>query len=126
VSESEAALLGALVGGAIVGLFGIGTTFLASYFLPLRLERKRAEAEDEKNWGPRKRLLTKMLSKPNPPIRTFTRLRHVTGTSDEDCRRLLIEIGARGVIMRGGTEGWALITRYDFNEPPVNEEAEDR
>jgi hypothetical protein len=109
-----------------VGLFGIGTTVLASYILPRRLERDRVKDQEERNWGPRKRLLEKMLSKPNPPIRTFTRLRHVTGTSDEDCRRLLIEIGARGVIMRGGVEGWALIERYDFNQPAVNEEAEDR
>jgi hypothetical protein len=26
--------------------------------------------------------------------------------------------GARGVTMRGGQEGWALIERYGFNEPP--------
>ena len=126
MSESEAALLGALLGGAIVGVIGMGTTVLASYVLPRKLERERAEDEQERNWGPRKRLLTKMLSEPNQRIRTFTRLRHVTGTSDEDCRRLLIEIGARGVIMRDGVEGWALIERYDFNQPELNEDAEDR
>jgi hypothetical protein len=38
-------------------------------------------------------------------------LRVVTGTSEEDCRRLLIEIEARGVISGGADqrELWALI-----------------
>jgi len=50
-------------------------------------------------------------------IRKFERLRHITGTTDEDCRRLLIEIGARRVLMPGEVEGWALIDRYDFSRP---------
>ena len=63
-----------------------------------------------------------MLGEPNPPIRTLARLRRVTGTTDDECRRLLIEIGARGVTMRGGDEGWALIERYGFSEPPELDE----
>jgi hypothetical protein len=67
-----------------------------------------------------------MLADPNPPIRSLARLRHVTGTTDEECRRLLIEIGARGVKMRGGAEGWALIDRYGFERPAeVNEDPAD-
>ena len=74
---------------------------------------------------PRKELLKKMLSEPEPEIRSFARLCHVTGTTDEECRRLLIEIKARGVVMAGGKEGWALIRRYPLDRnPDVGNEAE--
>ena len=80
VSESEAALLGALVGGAIVGLLGIGTTFLASCSC-LRLERKRAEAEEEKNWGrgPARMVTCDMLECPASlmyPLAAASRISH--------------------------------------------------
>jgi hypothetical protein len=114
VSELEAALLGGFIGGAL----GVVSTLVASYFGPRWLEQWRANEREEREYGPRKRLLTQMLIEPNPPIRSFKQLRHVTGTTDDECRRLLIEIGARGVTMRGGQEGWALIERYGFNEPP--------
>ena len=116
MSESTAALLGALAGGVTVGVFGVLGTYVASYVAPRRLQSQQAEA-DEARQTPRKRLLREMLDEPNEPIRSFNRLRLVTGTSDEDCRRLLIEIGARGVSMRGGKEGWALIERYPLNRP---------
>jgi hypothetical protein len=35
----------------------------------------------------------------------------VTGTDADECRRLLIQVNARGVILAGGEEGWALIAR---------------
>ena len=95
---------------------------MASYFGPRWLEQWRADIKEEHDFGPRKRLLGQMLREPNPPIRTLKQLRHVTGTTDEECRRLLIEIGARGVTMRGGVEGWALIERYGFNRPPEVDE----
>ena len=47
----------------------------------------------------------------HPDGRSLDRLRVVTGTSEEECRRLLIEVGARGVIFRNRSEGWALIER---------------
>jgi hypothetical protein len=114
VSELTAALLGGFIGGAL----GVVSTLVASYFGPRWLEEWRANEKEEREYGPRKRLLKQMLIEPNPPIRTLKQLRHVTGTTDEECRRLLIEIGARGVTMRGGNEGWALIERYGFNQPP--------
>ena len=114
MSELEAALLGGFIGGAL----GVVSTLVASYFGPRWLEQWRANEREEREYGPRKRLLTQMLIEPNPRIRSFKQLRHVTGTTDDECRRLLIEIGARGVTMRGGQEGWALIERYGFNEPP--------
>jgi hypothetical protein len=122
VSELEAALLGGFIGGAL----GVTSTLVASYFGPRWLEQWRADIKEEHDYGPRKRLLKQMLAEPNPPIRTLERLRLVTGTPDEECRRLLIEVGARGVVMRGGEEGWALIERYGFDQPPdVNEDAGD-
>ncbi len=53
-----------------------------------------------------------MLSEEDRKVRSLARLKHVTGTNDEECRRLLIEIGARGVLMDGDREGWALIERF--------------
>ena len=53
-----------------------------------------------------------MLEAKDTRVRSLDMLKHVTGTSDEECRRLLIEIGARGVIMSGQREGWALIERF--------------
>lgn len=46
----------------------------------------------------------------------------VTGTSEEECRRLLIEVKARGVILRdsGRKEVWALIKNMPLDaELPV-------
>ena len=118
MSELEAALLGGFIGGAL----GVVSTLVASYFGPRWLEQWRADLKEEHDYGPRKRLLKEMLAKPNPPIRTLKRLRHVTGTTEEECRRLLIEIGARGVMMRDEVEGWALIDRYGFEKAPQLDE----
>jgi hypothetical protein len=114
MSSLESALLGGFIGGAL----GVLSTLIGSYFGPRRLEQWRADIKEQREYGPRKALLLRMLSEPNPPIRSLAQLRHVTGTTDEECRRLLIEIGSRGVVMRGGIEGWALIRRYDFDQPP--------
>jgi hypothetical protein len=46
-----------------------------------------------------------------PDGRTLDRLRTVTGTSPEECRRLLIQVSARGVVFPNNVEGWALIAR---------------
>jgi hypothetical protein len=121
VSELQAALLGGFIGGAV----GVASTLVAAYFGPRWLEQWRANIKEEHDYGPRKELLRKMLDKPNPRIRSLQRLRLVTGTTDEECRRLLIEVRARGVTMRGGQEGWALIERYGFDQPQVNEDADD-
>lgn len=115
MSELTAALLGGFIGGAL----GVISTLVASYYGPRWLEQWRADREEERNFGPRKQLLRKMLAEPFPPIRTFERLKLATGTTDEECKRLLIEIGARGVSMRGGKHGWALIERYPLDQPPV-------
>jgi hypothetical protein len=55
-----------------------------------------------------------------PDGRYVDTLRVVTGTTPEECRTLLIQVGARGVTLapkEGGTEGWALISRKPLDEP---------
>jgi hypothetical protein len=123
VSELQAAVVGGLIGGLVAG----ASAFIGSYFGPRRLEEWREKIKEERDYGPRKDLLTKMLNDPNHLIRSLQRLTLVTGTSDEECRRLLIEVRARGVTIRdrhgAEQEGWALIERFGFNEAlQVNEE----
>lgn len=60
-------------------------------------------------------MLRELLNEERYPVRSLDRLKHVTGTSDDECRRLLIASKARGVIMDGGAEGWALISRYPLS-----------
>jgi hypothetical protein len=91
---------------------------VTSYYGPRRLEEWREQVREQREYGPRKELLMRMLSDPRLPIRSLDLLTHVTGTSDEECRRLLIEIRARGVLMRGQKEGWALIDRYPLDRDP--------
>jgi hypothetical protein len=114
VSSLEAAI----IGGAIGGVLGVLSTLTGSYWGPRRLEQWREEQREKREFGPRKDLLSQMLRDPNMPIRSLDFLKLATGTNDEECRRLLIEVGARGVRMQGGREGWALIERYPFSEPP--------
>ena len=113
---SVSALVAALIGGVIGGVLGVVSTLVGSYWGPRRLETWRERKREEVEYGPRKRLLEQMLRE-REPIRSFDFLRHVSGTAPEDCRRLLIEIGARGVVMQGGKEGWALIERYPLDSP---------
>ncbi len=49
--------------------------------------------------------------------RTIDMLSRVSGTTPEECRCLLIEVGARGVTLAGETEGWALISKKPLDEP---------
>jgi len=105
----------AVVGGFIGGILGVLGTLVTAYYGPRKLEEWRELRQEEREFGPRKALLLQMLSNPDEPIRSLDRLRHVTGTSPEECRRLLIEIHARGVVMSGGREGWALIEHYPLD-----------
>jgi len=114
VSQLEAALVGGFIGGSL----GVAGTLVTSYYGPRRLEEWRERQREARQFGPRKELLEQMLRDENFPIRSFEFLRHVTGTTDDECRRLLIEVGARGVLMRGGKEGWALIERYPLDRDP--------
>ncbi len=112
--ELPAAVIGGLVGG-VLGVLG---TLMSSYYGPRKIEEWRENRLDQRLNGPRKKLLLKMLEDPRfNDGRQIETLCHVTGTTEEECRRLLIEIGARGVMLAGGKEGWALITRKPLDEP---------
>ena len=116
MSEAIAVVVGVIIGGVA----SVVTTYYASYHYPLKLEKRREEEEEQREHAPRKRLLLLLLTeKSDMPIRSLERLRLVTGTTDQECRRLLIELNARGVKMKEGKEGWALIDRYGFEEPYV-------
>lgn len=107
----------AIVGGLIGGVLGVIGTLVSSYYGPRKFEEWREQREEERLNGPRKRLLKKLLEDQRfKDGRTLETLSRVTGTSEEECRRLLIEIEARGVRLADGKEGWALIARKPFNE----------
>ena len=101
-------LAAGVIGGAVGGALGVLGTTVSSYWGPRRLEEWRQNRRDE----PRKQLLRRMLEDGRfPDGRTLDRLRTVSGTSPEECRRLLIQVGARGVLFPNDVEGWALIAR---------------
>jgi hypothetical protein len=105
-------LISAVVGGLIGGVLGVIATLVSSYYGPRKFEEWREQRIDERQHGPRRRLLRQMLEDRRfPDGRKIETLSRVTGTTDEECRRLLIEIDARGVTLDGGVEGWALISR---------------
>ena len=109
-------LAAGVIGGALGGVLGVLGTTVSAYWGPRRLEEWRQRKREEREDGPRKNLLRQMLEGDRfPDGRYLKTLRIVTGTSEDDCRRLLIEIGARGVTLESG-EGWALISRKPLTE----------
>lgn len=57
----------------------------------------------------RKKSLKKLLENSRYPVgRKLETLSIRTGTSAEECRNLLIEIGAEGIKLKGDVEGWTL------------------
>ena len=111
MSTFGAALLGGLVGGVL----GVVGTLVSSYWGPRRLEEWRERRQEDEEYGPRKRLLRKMLEDPSFEARSLAQLSRVTGTTEEECRRLLIQIAARGVTLGSGEEGWALIEKIPLD-----------
>jgi len=102
MSAATAVVVGAAVGGAV----SIAAGLLTTYFAPRWLEGRRDKREN----APRRRLLLDLLEDERwRDGRSLERLAFVTGTSEERCRQLLVEIKARGVTLADGREGWALI-----------------
>jgi hypothetical protein len=97
-------ILQILLGGVIGGVIS-----------PVLLEEYRSFRR-ERNWKrPRKELLHRLLSG-NLTFRTLETLSRTVGTTPEDCRSLLVEIGARGALLRDGREAWALISRAPLKD----------
>lgn len=111
ITSGNSEIFTAIIGGLIGGVLGVMGTLFSAYFGPKWLREMDRKELDEKLNGPRKKLLIKLLNDQNYETRTLQTLTTVTGTTDEECRRLLIEIEARGVKMVQGQEGWALISR---------------
>ncbi|MFQ2532596.1 hypothetical protein [Aeromonas caviae] len=107
--ETTAAIIGGLIGGCL----GVIGTLLSSYYGPRKLEEWR----EERTSKPRKELLQKMLDNPKfPDSRSIDTLSKVTGTTPEECRKLLVELKARGFTMQDGREGWVYISKRPLNE----------
>jgi hypothetical protein len=103
------AVVGGLVGAAIS---------------PILLDEYRTWRR-ERSWAdPRKKLLLELLNNESKIFRTLETLTRVTGTSPDECRTLLISLGARGALLRDRKEGWALISRAPFGTRKP-EEADD-
>lgn len=107
----------AIAGGMVGGFLGVLGTILSSYYGPRKLEEWRERRLEERINGPRKRLLKKLLDDPRfADGRRLETLSRVSGTTADECRRLLIELDARGVMLADGSEGWALISRNPLDE----------
>ena len=105
---TTAELTAGIIGGLVGGVLGVVSTLIGSYHGPKKLEEWRAQRQDAQ----KKKLLEDLLhDKRFPQGRYLETMQIVTGTSEEECRRLLIEVKARGVILRGSgrKEVWALI-----------------
>ncbi len=63
-----------------------------------------------------------MLNDPTKPMRSIETLCRASGTTAEECRRLLIEIEARGVRLKGNREGWVLIKNKPLEQMSDDEE----
>lgn len=94
-------LLFVIVGGIIAGV--ISPILLSKY----------SEWDRERKWAaPRKKLLkAKLISAKGDGWVSLERLTILSGTNDEDCRSLLMDINARGGFMKSQKEAWALISR---------------
>jgi hypothetical protein len=102
-----------IIGGFVGGMLGVLGTVVSSYVGPRRLEEWRQRRTDQ----PRMGLLMSLLEdRSYPDGRYLKTLCMYTGMTDDDCRRLLIEIGAHGAHLKNG-EGWVLTKYKPLNMP---------
>jgi hypothetical protein len=108
-------LSAAIFGGIIGGILGCAGTIITSYWGPRKLDEYKENLAEKRLNGPRKSNLKKLLEDDKFKWRRLSTLARVTGTNQEECRRLLIEIGARGSLSEGD-EMWGLISRNPIEE----------
>ena len=100
------------------------SALIGSVVGPVLLETYR-RWQRERSWAkPRKRLLLRMLEDKKYRFKSIDRLARTTGCTHDECRGLLIELGARGAKLKSGREGWALISRAPLSEDLRSLEAE--
>lgn len=88
---------------------------VAGLLAPLTLS-SIVNLRDHYRWSkPRMKLLERML-RSDQDWRSLEKLCLVTGLSEEKCRTLLIEIGARGGKLKDNREGWALIDKVPLTK----------
>jgi hypothetical protein len=110
-------LMIAIIGGFVGGVLGVIGTIVSSYYGPRKFEEWKDEQKEKREYGPRKKLLKQMLDDSRfPDGRYLETLSLVTGTHPDECRRFLIEIGARGVRLKNEREGWVLISKKPLDE----------
>lgn len=105
----------AIVGGVVGGVLGWLAAVTTAYWGPRKLDEWRKQQAEASIHGPRKELLAELLGDPAFEWRTLATLSRATGTTPDECRRLLVEIGARGSTGEG-PEAWGLITRHPISE----------
>ena len=93
MADLASALIGGIVGGALAPI-------LLNEYRSWRRERRWAE--------PRKKHLRDLLRRKRFPISSLKTLARTIGAQDEECRTLLMDLGARGVKMKDDKEGWTL------------------
>ncbi|HCU2042269.1 TPA: hypothetical protein OUI29_001922 [Pseudomonas aeruginosa] len=108
---SDAQFWAALIGfiGVIIGsILSIAGNLLFYWY-----QNRRTNSLDNL----RKNLLRQMLDNSKlPEGRSLETLSRVTGAEPEECRRLLIEIGARGFTLARGGEGWTYVKNRQWSE----------
>ncbi len=109
-------LWSAVAGGLIGGVLGCAGTLVTSYWGPRKLQEWREQREEQRIWGPRKRSLRQLLEDGRFEWRRLSTLARTTGTTPDECRRLLVEIGARGSTSQEEEELWALISRQPLDQ----------
>lgn len=101
---------------AIVGFLGViagSLISIAGNIVLLKTQGSQQASID----AARKNLLHKMLRNAEfTDGRSIETLSKVTGTTTEECRRLLIDIGARGFTLKDGREGWTYIINRPLSE----------
>jgi hypothetical protein len=119
----ENEVVAGIIGGVIGGLAGTIGSWLTGYWGPRKLEKEKERREEERVWGPRKRLIKEMLDNPAPSRgRSLKTLKRVTGTPDDDLRRLLVELGARGFTRDDGEEAWDYEERSPLTRHALKDE----
>lgn len=97
---AELSVLGA---GAVAVVSGLVSGCISPVLLILFKERR----EGRRDKAVKERLM-ELLSEDGRSVRSLDRLTQVTGTDEVECRRLLRELGARGVEMADGRYGFTL------------------
>lgn len=101
---------------AIVGFLGViagAFISIAGNIILFKIQGSQQASID----AVRKNLLHQMLSNPEfKDGRSIETLSKVTGSTAEECRKLLIDIGGRGFTLKDGREGWTYIINRPLSE----------